>query len=443
MVDNPKVAEILSTAAKAVSAFDSRYPGEAPADQPIHTVYGGAHLFTVDSISKLEHLALKSFEDYAPNAASFAAAFELADKSLAAGVYERLRSTLKSGCVKDFRIDFEDGFGYRADDEEDKAATLAAQATASAARQGKLPASFGIRIKPLNPRAGGRAVRTLELFFDSLMGAGALPSLKRGFVITLPKVVIVEQVSALAEMLTTLEQRHAMSENALKIEIMIEHPQLFSNAEGRSILQDLVRATGGRCLGAHFGAYDYQSTCGIVGSAQSLDHVACDRAREQMKIDLAQMGVALSDGATNEMPIPPHRGFPDLSIAQMEENTACVHGAWRAHFKNVSRALEQGLYQGWDLHPAQIPARYAALYIFFWSRLHDMTGRLRAFAANAARATLSGSTFDDLATGQGLVNFFLRAIACGAIEESDLKATGLGLADLKARSFLLPSLPAD
>ncbi|MBI1853546.1 MAG: hypothetical protein HYR85_24685 [Planctomycetes bacterium] len=55
---------------------------------------------------------------------------------------------------------------------------------------------------------------------------------------------------------------------------------------------------------------------------------------------------------------------------------------------------------------------------------------------SAARATLVGEVFDDAATGQGLLNFFLRAVNCGALTEEEAKAkTGVTIDEIHARSF--------
>ena len=54
----------------------------------------------------------------------------------------------------------------------------------------------------------------------------------------------------------------------------------------------------------------------------------------------------------------------------------------------------------------------------------------------AARATLTSDVFDDAATGQGLLNYFLRGLNCGAISEQEALATGLSLAEIRTRSFL-------
>lgn len=42
-----------------------------------------------------------------------------------------------------------------------------------------------------------------------------------------------------------------------------------------------------------------------------------------------------------------------------------VRAGWVLHSGLVRRALERGYYQGWDLHPAQLPSRFAATYAFY------------------------------------------------------------------------------
>jgi hypothetical protein len=98
--------------------------------------------------------------------------------------------------------------------------------------------------------------------------------------------------------------------------------------------------------------------------------------------------------------------------------------------------LVGGFYQGWDLHPAQLPVRYAAVYSFFLEGLGAASTRLKNFIEKAAQATRVGEVFDDAASGQGLLNFFLRGISCGAITEGEAQKAGLTLAELQTRSFL-------
>ena len=60
--------------------------------------------------------------------------------------------------------------------------------------------------------------------------------------------------------------------------------------------------------------------------------------------------------------------------------------------------------------------------------------RVTAFE-RAAQATLVGNSFDDAATGQGLLNFFLRGIACGALSEEQTQSAGITVEELRGRSF--------
>ena len=89
------------------------------------------------------------------------------------------------------------------------------------------------------------------------------------------------------------------------------------------------------------------------------------------------------------------------------------------------------------MHPAQLPIRYTAVYSFFLESLDAASERLRNFVAKAAQATLVGDVFDDAATGQGLLNYFLRAINCGAITEQEAtELTSLTLEELRSGSFV-------
>ncbi len=422
---------------RANAAFRRDYPGDLLERQPVHTVYGGAHLFKATTPRKLGELALRALNELADDgpALSDALGLGLSGKT-AEQLYQRVAHKLKSEPVEDFRIDFEDGFGVRSDQEEDAEAVRAATELATAKQAGMLPPFVGVRIKSFSEESSARAFRTLELFIGRLASTlgGALPS---NFVVTLPKVTIPAQVAVLADLLSSLEAEAKLPEGSVRIELMVETPQALFDAEGQANLPRLVQAAKGRCFAAHFGAYDYTASCNVVASAQSLAHPACDFAREVMQVSLAGRGVFLSDGATNVLPVPIYRGSPaELSQEQRVANRAAMLAASRLHADNVTRALRSGLYQGWDLHPAQLPARYAAVYAFFLKSLEPMVERLVNFLSVASRATLVGHTFDDAATGQGLLNFFLRGIHCGALDAVEMtERLGLELSDLKTRSF--------
>jgi hypothetical protein len=233
-----------------------------------------------------------------------------------------------------------------------------------------------------------------------------------------------------------MERKLGVDEGTLRMEIMVETTQSIISSEGGWALPRLVDAAEGRCTGAHFGAYDYTASLGITSASQDMLHSACEFARNAMHVALGGTGIWLSDGATNVMPIGPHRG-DDLTMGQIEENRHVVHGAWKLHYDHCRNSLENGFYQGWDLHPAQLPTRYAAVFTFFLENLDAAGGRLRNFVDKAARATLVGDLFDDAATGQGLLNFFLRAIDCGALDEEEaMKRTGVTLEEFRGGSFL-------
>lgn len=432
------LAGVLKKLSAANERYATRFPGESSARQPVHTVYGGAHLFKADSARKLGEVALRSLDEYAPDAATFADALGLEPPEFAATIYRRVIEKLRREPVEDFRIDFEDGYGNRPDEEEDATCGAAARELARGMVEGALPPFIGIRIKPFNRELHRRGIRTLDLFLTALLDAtgGSLPD---NFVITFPKVVLPDQVTAFAAVLDRLEARLGLAPGTFKIELMVETPQSIVGADGGSPLPAMVAAAGGRCIAAHFGVYDYTASLNITAAYQLMRHPACDMARQLMQVALAGTGVMLSDGGTNVLPVPLHRaakGGPSLSAQQQAENMASVHRGWRLHFDDVRHSLENAFYQGWDLHPAQLPTRYAALFAFFVTGLDAAAERLRSFVGKAAQATLVGDVFDDAATGQGLLNYFLRGLNCGAITEEETAATGLTLAELRSRSFL-------
>ncbi|MFL5380888.1 MAG: DUF6986 family protein [Longimicrobiaceae bacterium] len=429
------LADAAARLSRANQAFAARYPGEGGARQPVHTVYGGAQLFRSDSTGKLGQVARRALRDHAPDAATLARAVGLADAGLAERVYARVAEKLEREPVEDFRIDFEDGYGNRPDAEEDGHAESVAREVAKGLAEGTLPPFLGIRVKTLSEELRGRSIRTLDLFLTTLVQAtgGALPP---NFVLTLPKVALPEQVGFFVAALEALEPKLGLAAGALRFELMVEVPQAVIGADGRCMLPELVRAGGGRIAGAHFGTYDYTAGVGITAAHQHMRHRACDYAKHAMQVSLAGTGVWLSDGSTTVMPVPVHRG-EGLTGEQEAENRASVHRAWKLHYDDVRHSLVGGFYQGWDLHPAQIPTRYAAVFAFFLESVESAGARLKNFVEKAAQATLVGDVFDDAATGQGLLNYFLRGINCGALTEQEaLEMTGLSLDELRGRSFL-------
>jgi citrate lyase beta subunit len=414
------LSTFLDALDKANLRVAEQFPGDSPARQPVHTVYGGAHLFKADAAQKFGAVALRSLQEHAPDAAALAAAIGM-DAGLADRVYLRVIDKLTREPVEDFRIDFEDGFGNRPDDEEDRFAKAAADEVGNALAAGTLPLWIGIRIKPLSEELKRRSLRTFDLFLTKLLERtqGAVP---HNFVVTLPKVTSPEQVAALASACDAFEYWRELPAGSLHFELMVETTQSIFGPDGSVALPGLVAEGGGRIIAAHFGTYDYTAACSITAAHQHMLHPVCDFARHVMQVTLAGTGLWLSDGATNVMPI----GSREV-----------VHRAWRLHYEHVRHSLMNGFYQGWDLHPAQLPTRYAAVYSFFFEGLEAASDRLRNFVQKAAQATLVGDVFDDAATGQGLLNYFLRAMNCGAITEQEaVEKSGLTLEELRSRSFV-------
>jgi citrate lyase beta subunit len=338
--------------------------------------------------------------------------------------------------VEDLRIDFEDGYGNRPDEIEDGHAVKVAEEVARGDRERLLPPGIGIRVKPLTAELHARSLRTLDLFVTTLAcaNAGALPA---NFCVTLPKITDAQQVATFVDVLELIERGNALTPGSIPIELMVETTQSIFGPDGSMPLLSFVAAGRGRVRGAHFGVYDYTASCNVTASHQAPGHHACEFARLAMQAALAGTGVTLSDGSSAVLPVPPHRVAAGRALTpeQRRENEAVVHGAWRVHFDDVRASLRDAYYQGWDLHPAHLPTRYAAVFSFFLEGREAAAQRLRAFVDKAAQATRLGSVFDDAATGQGLLNFFLRGLSCGALTEAEALESGLTLEELRGRSF--------
>ena len=356
--------------------------------RPIHTAYVGAHLFRAGLAGEWGELALRALADQAPHAAALAAAL---DCHVDDHLFARLQEKLRREPIEDLRIDFEDGFGARSDEEEDGAARSAASEVATGLEQDSLPSFLGIRIKALGAGQAARAARTLERFVTSLVerSGGKVPM---HFTVTLPKVATVEEVTALVRSLESLESRLHLEAGALTLELMVETPRALLGPDGGCPLPALVAATRGRCVGVHFGVYDYSAALEIAPARQGLRHPACDHARHVMQMALAGTGVVLSAGSTNLLPVPPR----DYLLR-----------AWRLHFRDVRHSLESAFYHGWDLHPAQLVTRYVAAYEFF---------------RECTESTAVGTVLEDPAARGVRVNLIQLGLDCGAIGEAEARA---------------------
>ena len=401
-------AELDRLLAVADAELASGYPDDL-GWQPIHTAYVPAHKFEPGTAADWGAQALATLGEFAPGPAELALGTGLAPE-VAEQVYPLVRAKLASQPVEDLRIDFEDGYGTRADDTEDAHARAAARSLAEALRQDAEPPLYGVRCKSLERATRHRAIRTLREFLAALLENGR--PLPHGFVITLPKVTSAAQVSAMGVLCEGLEKAFGVRYPLrLVFEIQVETSQVILGPDGAATIARCLHAAPGRLRGLHFGTYDYSAALGIAAAHQSLEHPAADHAKAVMQVAAAGTGVLLSDGSTNVLPV----GSRDDVLA-----------GWRLHAQLVRRSLERGFYQGWDLHPAQLVSRYAATFAFYREGMAVACDRLRASAARSA----SGQ--EEPATVRALADFLSRGRDCGALTDQEITdRTGLTRGDLR------------
>jgi hypothetical protein len=384
----------------------SGYPGDQGARQPVHTVYVPADRYTPDLPQRWGAEALAAIEGFG-GVEALAKALGV-DEAHSAQVAGRTLEKLGTEPIEDLRVDFEDGYGVHDDGEEDEHAIAAASAVAEAVATGQAPPFIGIRFKSLESRTRRRGLRTLDLFLGGLLAAGDLPD---GLVFTLPKVSTVAQVEAMVFACERLETAYGLPHGRLRFEVQVETPQLVLAADGTIPVAAMLLRSAGRITGLHYGTYDYSASLGIAARYQSMKHPAADFAKQVMQVAVAGTGVRLSDGSTNVLPV----GDPAQVVA-----------AWQLHARLVRRSLERGFYQGWDLHPAQLPSRFIATYGFYLDGLPEACTRLRDYV----QRTESGF-MDEPATARALAGFIGRAVACGAATAAEVAlATGIDQAQL-------------
>src|SRR5215212_12113204 len=165
-IDDP--SKFTAPLERALVPFMKRFPGSAGERQPVHTVYGGAQLFKSDTTRKLGEKAMSVLDAEGADPFTFARAIGVADVH-ADTIWQRVVEKLAREPVEDFRIDFEDGYGNRPDDEEDRDAERCAREVAVGMRNDTLPPFLGIRIKPFTSELMRRGLRTLDLFLTTLL----------------------------------------------------------------------------------------------------------------------------------------------------------------------------------------------------------------------------------------------------------------------------------
>ncbi|AQA23524.1 hpcH/HpaI aldolase/citrate lyase family protein [Rhodococcus sp. MTM3W5.2] len=329
-----------------------------------------------------------------------------------------MRAVLARRPIVDLRIDFEDGYGWRGDQSEDAAARAAGRTLRALSLDENGPRWLGIRAKGLAPHERRRGIRTVELVLD---GAGGVPE---GFVFTVPKLRAVQQVTAVVALCEEIERAHGLPDRSLRFELQIESPQAVIGPDGRITVAEAIHAADGRCTGLHYGTYDYSAACGIASKFQSLEHPVADHAKSVMLVAAAQTGVWVCDGSTQVIP---------------EGTDEQIAAALARHHRLVTRSLERGYYQGWDMHPGHLVTRWLATFGFFRSALPEAAGRLQAYLDRH-----SAGVMDEPATAQALATVVLRGLACGAFDEAEVLTSAPGCSVPVLRNLLArTAAPAD
>jgi|RhiMethySRZTD1v2_1073278.scaffolds.fasta_scaffold198886_2 hypothetical protein len=383
--------------------------------RPVQILYGGAHLFKPGAAARMGVLARAALDAYAPDGPTYAHALGLSlSPTQATDLRKRVIAKLDREPVEDLRIDFEDGYGIRPDEEEDAHAEAAGIALEAGRREGTLPPFVGLRLKPFSGRTARRALRTLERVGTQLTGEPI-----RGFALTAPKVVLPIQVELLRRSAEALEHRLGWPGGAIALELMVETPSALISLDGKLGILALVEAAGGRCRSVHVGPYDLTSALGISAAHQWLGHPSVELVRRLLQLALSGTGVSVADGPTTLLPVGPHK--EPRNDSERAANREAVFRAWSRTADDVRRAYRDGIIQGWDLHPAQLPARYGALFATLREEIPPAAARLRKFLDQAAQATRLGAEFDDAATARGLLNGLARAVECGAASTSEIE----------------------
>ena len=388
-------ADIDARLAQTDELLTGSYPGDDGSRQPVHTLYVPADRFDPALPARFGADAIAAVEA-AGGTAALAESVGLGH--LADELAPLVDAKLRREPIEDLRLDFEDGYGSRGDDEEDAAAILAAERVAEAVAAGTATPFIGIRFKCFEAPTRHRGIRTLDRFVTTLAAAGPLPD---GLILTLPKVTTVAQVEAMVALCERFEDRLGLAAGRLRFEVQMETPQLIVAADGTIPVATLLHRAEGRVSALHYGTYDYSASLQIAAAYQSMEHPAADYAKQVMQVAVAETGVRLSDGSTNVIPLGER-----------------AQDAWKLHARLVRRSLERGYYQGWDLHANQLPTRYLATYAFYREGFEAAARRLDNYL-HGSDATI----MDEPATARALARFVVRGLECGALTEDEVRSS--------------------
>lgn len=394
--DDDMLGEIDQRLADTDSLLEHSYPGDDGRRQAVHTVYVPADQFTPGTPKQWGQQALSSV--HAQGSLDQLAQLVIDQSGVHEGYTQQLAQLVEDKLhrepIEDLRLDFEDGYGRRSDAEEDEHAVRAAKYVAQSIQDQTAPPFIGVRFKSLESDVRVRGLRTLELYLSTLIEhCGELPD---STVLTLPKVTTVDQIKAMNDAASALESGLGLPAESIRYEVQVETPQLIVNHIGSAEIAPVLHAGQGRITSLHYGTYDYSASLGIAAAFQAMDHPAADFAKNVILTAVAGTGVHFSDGSTNILPVG------------TDED---VRAAWQLHARLVGRHLRRGIYQGWDLHPAQLPTRFLATFDFFNRSLESAIQRLEGYV----RAE-TGGVMDEPATAKALARYILRSTACGAAD---------------------------
>lgn len=399
-LDDAVLADVDRRLSVADAQLATGYPGDDGRRQPVHTVYIPGNRYAARMPADWGATALAAAKDAGglDAVAALVGASNGPDcepDTLAALVENKLTTEP----IEDLRIDFEDGYGTFDDATEDADVEQAIAQLRSALDAGTSTPFVGTRFKCFEASTRARGLRTLDMFVSGLVDSGGLPD---GLTLTLPKVTSVDQVEAMVAVAGALEGANGLPSGRIRFEVQVETPQAILSADGRAPVAQFIHAGQGRVSALHYGTYDYSASLGIAAAFQSMEHPAADHAKNVMQLAVAGTGVHMSDGSTNILPV----GDPD--------NVAM---AWKLHARLVRRHLERGIYQGWDMHPAQLVTRFLATYAFYRGAFAAAATRLRNYVHQ-----LDSTVMDEPATARALALVIHRGSVCGALTVDEIEA---------------------
>ena len=397
--------ELDALLAPADAALVAGWPGEPSARQPVHTLYLPADRADADVVTRTGAEALEAVAGQAPPRwRRSPGSTRTSSARCGPGCWRSWPASRSRTCGSTSRTATDCAPTTRRTGTRPLPASCSRRCAAKACRSSAVSGSSRWRRRRV-------AVACARSTWCSPRSAATVPP---GFVVTLPKVTSVDQVEAMVLLCERLESAHGFPAGSLRFEVQVETPQAVLGADGSATVARVVHAAGGRCTGLHYGTYDYSASLGVAAAHQAMDHPVADHAKAVMQVAAAQTGVRVSDGSTNVLPL----GDP-----------AQVEAAWALHARLVRRSLERGLYQGWDLHPAQLPTRYLATFAFYRSGLTAATKRLRNYLDRR-----SGGVLDEPATAFALAGFLLRGLDCAALDAAEVVAAG-GPGDAELRKL--------